>query len=160
MALIHEQLYQVDDLANVHFAGFVQELTTNLMRSYSISDSRIELELDVQDVEMVIDTAIPCGLIINELFANSLQYAFPDGREGRIRMEFSEPEEGQYKLSFSDDGVGLPEGFDFESTKTMGLQLVRILSEQLNSETVVQSDPGTSFTFNFREYLEAGSVLY
>ncbi len=160
MALIHEQLYQVDDLANVHFAGFVQELTTNLMRSYSMSDSRIELELDVQDVEMVIDTAIPCGLIINELFANSLQYAFPDGREGRIRMEFSEPEEGHYKLIFSDDGVGFPDGFDFESTKTMGLQLVRILSEQLNSETVVQSGPGTSFTFNFREYLEAGSVLY
>jgi two-component sensor histidine kinase len=160
MALIHEQLYQVDDLANVHFGTFVKELTSNLMRSYSVSGRQVDLDLDVQDVEMVIDTAIPCGLIINELFANSLQYAFPEGREGRIRMEFSEPEEGRYRLVFSDDGIGLPEGFDFKTTNTMGLQLVRILSEQLNSETVVENTPGASFAFSFGEYLEAGTVLY
>ena len=160
MALIHENIYNTKDLNNVHFSQFVRDLTVNLMKIYHPDSDQIRLELDIQDVEMVADTAIPCGLIINELCTNALQYAFPENSLGLIHIEFKEPESGYYHLKVSDDGIGLPSCVDFHNTRTMGIQLVRILSEQLDSETTVVSDAGTAYSFRFREYHEAGTNLY
>ncbi len=160
MALIHEQLYQTEDLAKVPFGTFLRTLADNLMRTFGETGERIQLVFDLQEVDMAVDSAIPCGLIINELVTNALSHAFPEGREGRIRIQFLQPEPWRYRMIVSDDGIGLPKGFDLKKATSMGFQLVGILAEQLGSETVVSRNPETSFSFTFREYVEAGTELF
>ncbi|GBE16064.1 putative sensor histidine kinase pdtaS [bacterium BMS3Abin14] len=160
MALIHEELYQAADLAHVDLAAYIQNLTSNLFQSYGAKQDRVKLILETEHIEMVVDTAIPCGLIINELISNSLQHAFPGGREGEIRIGFRELARGEYELTVSDNGVGLPDGFDVRETKSMGLQLVALLVDQLGGALDVSGGDGARFSMRFHEYLEAGTALY
>ncbi|MER3434005.1 MAG: hypothetical protein C4288_11370 [Leptolyngbya sp. ERB_1_1] len=159
MALIHEKLYQSEDLAKTHFSDYIHSLATALFRSYSANSRSIQLNLDVQDVRLSIDTAIPCGLIINELVSNSLKYAFPSGEAGSIYIHLHAQEDPsnestdftRYQLIVRDSGCGFPPALDFRNTKSLGLQLVCTLIRQLRGAIDLTSKVGVQFTISFRE---------
>ena len=131
MALIHERLYQSGDLAKIDFAGYVRSLAGHLTRSYKVNASAIRLNLQVESVPMNLDTAIPCGLIINELVSNAFKYAFPEGEKGEINVRFAEEDGNKLNLVVQDSGVGFPETENPEDSDSLGLKLVRSLTEQL-----------------------------
>ena len=150
MALIHEKLYRSDELARVNFTDYLRDLTDNLFQSYQIDSQRIQLQLEVENILLAIDEAIPCGLIINELILNSLKHAFPGGREGMIYIYLGQREEDdQYQLVVRDDGVGLPADLDLARVDTLGLKLVNILVMQLKGHIDVSSAPGAKFSISF-----------
>ncbi|MBW4527831.1 MAG: PAS domain S-box protein [Phormidium tanganyikae FI6-MK23] len=159
MALIHEKLYQSEDLAKTNFSEYIHSLTTALFRSYSANSRSIQLHLNVQDVRLSIDTAIPCGLIINELVSNSLKYAFPPGETGEIYIDLHAQEDSpsesneftRYQLIVRDSGSGFPPDLDFRNTKSLGLQLVCTLIRQLRGEIALSSESGVQFTISFTE---------
>ena len=148
MSFIHESLYRSDDFSYVNFSGYINSLASNLVQSYIIEHGDIHLELSLGDLNLNLDQAIPCGLIINELVSNSIKYAFPDKRQGNIRIELNQDKEKLY-LSVSDNGIGLPSNFDVENTDTLGLQLVYTLISQLDGDIKVINKKGTTFLFNF-----------
>lgn len=160
MGLIHEELYQSKDLAQVDFAAYIQNLSSNLFASYGKEHSNVDLVIDAAHIEMIVDTAIPCGLIVNELISNSLKHAFPMEKEGEVRVNFHSMGDGVYQLSVADSGVGLPVGFDFRRSKSLGLQLVTVMTELLGGTIELNQDGGTTFTITFREYREAGTELH
>lgn len=145
MALIHERLYQSKDLARIDFAEYVRNLTTHLFRSYGVNTHAVGLKIAVGKILLDIDTAIPCGLIINELVTNSLKYAFPPGVAGEIRIDLHRENNGCLALVVSDNGAGLPPDFDFHNTDSLGLQLVSTLTEQLEGTIQLERDSGTTF---------------
>jgi two-component sensor histidine kinase len=149
MALIHEKLYQSADLAQIDFAAYLQSLVTFLAQSYRIESEKVEIRVDAQNIMLDIDTAIPCGLIVNELFSNSLKYAFPEDRAGSIEVSCHQPNKGQYVLEVFDDGVGLPAGFDMTRSPTLGLKLVTSLLEQLDGNLTVDNAHGVRYQINF-----------
>ena len=144
MSLIHEQLYQAKDLAKIDFAAYIEHLVTNLIHSYEIT-SAVRLETAVDSVFLDLDMAIPCGLIINELVTNALKYAFPHGQDGQISVYLKADRNGRLTIVVKDNGIGLPEGFDFQQTKSLGLQLVFLLTNQLGGEITFNREPGTTF---------------
>ncbi|MDD1659852.1 MAG: sensor histidine kinase, partial [Methanomicrobiales archaeon] len=146
MALIHENLYQSKSFGRIRMQEYLGRLTDFLLRSYADMAARVTLTLEATDVCMDIDTAIPCGLIVNELVSNALKYAFPEGRKGTIRISLSKTAEGGYDMVFSDDGIGLPESVDFGSTDTLGLSLVHgLVTTQLGGSIEIQREGGTSY---------------
>ena len=155
MALIHEELYQRTDLARINLAEYIMGLAENLTSSYSITRDRIRLVLDLENEDMALDTAIPCGLMVNELISNSLKHAFPGESEGEISVSLHRLDSEWYSLSVSDNGTGLPRGLDYRKTGTMGMQLVVVLAEQMGAHLEYDGETGTSFTITFREYHEA-----
>ena len=153
MALIHEKLYLSEDLARLDFADYVQALATSLFQSYRISP-KVDLRVDVEDVSLGIDQAIPCGLIINELVSNSLKHAFADGG-GELRIDLRQREQA-VSLEISDDGVGLPSDVDVQDSKSLGLKLVNILVGQLKGSMQVHRESGTQFKIEFERRPVAG----
>lgn len=149
MALIHENLYQSHDLSKINFADYVHKLAANLFRSYEVHSSKVKQVINVDNVFLEIDVAVPCGLIINELISNSLKYAFPDNTVGEVRIELQSNKEYGYTLFVSDNGVGLPKNLDIQNTKTLGLQLVNNLVEQLEGSVTINGDYGTKFIITF-----------
>lgn len=150
MALIHEKLYHSKDLARVNVAEYIRTLTDELFRAYRGSASLITLKTDIEDVLFDIDRAIPCGLIINELVSNSLKYAFPSGREGEISITLHSDIDGTLTLSVRDNGIGLPEDIGIPGAPSLGLQLVKTLTEQLDGTIELDRNSGTSFTISFK----------
>ncbi|MCD1295452.1 hypothetical protein CUJ83_10620 [Methanocella sp. CWC-04] len=154
MALIHEKLYLSKDLAKIDFAEYIRSLTNNLFHSYGAYKNNITLKTKINRVSLGIDTAIPCGLIINELVSNSLKYAFPRGRSGEVWIELNRDytEEGiTFILKVGDNGIGFPGGLDFKNTETLGLQLVNTLSCQLGGTIELNRENGTEFIITFQE---------
>jgi PAS domain S-box-containing protein len=149
MAIIHEVLYQSKDLARVTFEDYIKSLGGNLFRAYGANSKPLELEIRVQEVMLDIDTAIPCGLIINELVSNSLKYAFTEGKKGKITIDMHPEGTDRLVLIVRDNGVGLPEGLDFRHTETLGMQLVNTLTEQLKGNLEVKRAEGTEFKITF-----------
>ncbi len=191
MAFIHEQLYQSSNFTNIEFAGYVQNLISYLFHSYSIDPSHVNFKLNIENVSLDINTAIPCGLIINELVTNSLKYAFPkfenekvlipvtyscgpaDETSSSLAVKSSDStvtsvdtisneisiclhsyKENKFILIVSDNGIGLPENIDFRNTKSLGLQLVTNLVNQLDGTIELDKNNGTKFKvlFNKLEY--------
>ncbi|MFB2838298.1 PAS domain S-box protein [Floridanema evergladense] len=150
MALIHEKLYQSADLAKISLAEYIHQLADNLINSYALKANNIKLNISVDNLFLDVDTAIPCGLIVNELLSNSLKYAFPDGRSGKIEINFKLLEEQKLYLKISDNGIGLPADFQLEEAESLGLQLVYNLTEQLGGNLTIDSGNGTSFKIIFR----------
>jgi PAS domain S-box-containing protein len=148
MALVHEELYRSRDLASIDFSSYVRKLTSNLFHAYQAAAVEIALHLDVVDVYLPVDTAIPCGLIVNELISNSLKYAFAKRTSGKVTVAFRH-DGPAYRLQVSDDGVGLPAHIDLDRTETLGLQLVATLAKQLRGEIAVDRSGGTTFTLAF-----------
>ena len=114
MALIHQTLYQSKDFAHVDFHAFLLSFVPTLIQSYSVQPEQVALAFHVAEVRLPIDAAIPCGLIVNELISNALKHAFPDGRKGTIHISFMQDNDNHATLAVEDDGVGIPDGFNFE----------------------------------------------
>jgi len=150
MALVHEKLYSSDNLANINFNEYVTALTQNLFHSYGVNTGRIKLKLETEKIPFDIDTAIPCGLIINELVSNAIKHAFPDGKEGEIVITLRSRDES-IDLIISDNGIGIPDIIDFRTTESLGLHLVTILVEdQLEGGIVLDRTTGTVFQITFK----------
>lgn len=162
MALIHEELYKGDDIDTLDFAAYLRKLTADLLNSYLVGNDNISLKLDLEQVNFGMDTAIPLGIIVNELVSNSLKHAFPEGEGGEIRISLSRAakpasktghsvegmgcERGfDYTLMVADNGRGIPETVDFKTVDSLGLQLVNILVEQIDGCIELKRDQGTKF---------------
>ncbi len=150
MALIHEKLYQSSDLACIDFWEYLESLVGHLLSSYVDDPGRIVMKVDVGDLQMGIDKAIPYGLIINELVSNAMKHAFPNGRRGEITIHFHAEEGGWINLTVADNGIGLPPGLDFRNTGTLGMQLVNMLTKQLHGEISLLNEEGAAFTIRFK----------
>ncbi|RLA86667.1 MAG: hypothetical protein DRG58_11815 [Deltaproteobacteria bacterium] len=150
MALVHELLYQSPDLAMINLMSYIKTLVGALSRTYLADPGGIALKLAVDDIRLGIDTAIPCGLIINELVSNSLKYAFPDKRQGVIQINFHAKPDQDLELVVRDNGVGLPETLDLRNGNSLGLRLVKILAEdQLQGKISLNRTKGTEFIIEF-----------
>jgi PAS domain S-box-containing protein len=149
MALIHERLYRSEDLARVEFGDYIRRLADDLYRTYKVSDDEVRLDLDVCVPPLAIDTAIPCGLLLNELVSNCFKHAFPDGRAGTVRVALVRGAGGTTELTVADDGAGFPAGVDFRNTTSFGLQLVNTLTEQLAGTLELTTGAGTTVTVRF-----------
>lgn len=150
IAFIHEKLYQSKDLARIDFKEYTESMVSSLFRSYGTSLDKVALNIEAEEVLLRIDSAIPCGLIINELISNSLKHAFPDGKRGEINIGLHSSNEKDIELVVSDNGVGIPEDLDFRKTKSLGLRLVTILAEdQLHGQIKVNRKKGTKFQIKF-----------
>ncbi|HEX8515087.1 MAG TPA: PAS domain S-box protein [Bacteroidia bacterium] len=151
MAFIHESLYQTKDFSSINFSEYVVNLSHNLIQSYSNFDKEIKLSLDIQNVFLNLDLAIPCGLIINEIVSNALKYAFVDKKgEGEISVKMVLDKENLV-LEVADNGIGLPKEIDYRNTQSLGLQLVVTLTDQLNGSIEMDSSNGTKYTIIFKQ---------
>ena len=150
MALIHEKLYHSENLAHINFKEYIDEIVSNISSSYGLN-SNIKIDINVENIPINIDNAVPCGLIINELITNSLKYAFPKGRRGKIQISVKSKENNLIQLSIGDDGIGIPKDLDIRNAKTLGLTLITALAEnQLDGEIIINREKGTEFQINFR----------
>lgn len=149
MALIHQDLYQHDNLMGVNAKGYLVKLCKELFATYQIDENRVHLNLDIEDVDIDIDTLVPLGLIINELVTNSLKYAFPDQREGQLNINLKEDAK-RLKLTVADDGVG----YDLKETKpgSFGTKLIKALTKQLRGELTLFGNQGTAVSIAFSKY--------
>ena len=144
MAIVHEKLYQSEDLASIDFREYVESLTRSLFQSSRIDIGRITLKVEVGDVHLGSDYVIPCGLIINELISNCLKHAFPGNKKGEITIKLNRCNEKEIELVVADNGVGMPGNIDIENTKSLGLRLVTILAEdQLKGRIRLDRTGGT-----------------
>ena len=152
MALLHEGLYQSGDLARIDFAGYLGSLADSLFRFYE-TGSRVSLHHEFGHLFLDMDSAVPCGLIVSELLSNALKYGFPGGRNGNVRLELRLVPSGAARLVVADNGVGFPYGFNWLTSRSLGLRLVRTLAEQLGATIELDQNNGTCFTllFPFRE---------
>lgn len=148
MALIHEKLYQSDNFENVDFYQYVRILTSNLIRSLSVNPEYVNLIIEIDNVLLNINKAIPCGLIINELISNVFKHAFTGEKKGIVRVVMKQ-EEKNYLLQVIDDGKGFPDNINFKETDSLGLQLVSALNTQLHGDISMRVDNGTTFEIKF-----------
>jgi PAS domain S-box-containing protein len=153
MALVHEMLYRSEDLTRIDLREYIRTLAGHLLRSHAGGAAHVGLELDLDQAEVPIDVAIPCGLILNELVSNSLTHAFPANRLGTVRIGLHGID-ASLELLVRDDGIGLPAGFDLDRTTSLGLQMVRTLTEQLDGQLEIRSDDGVRARVSFpqRDY--------
>jgi PAS domain S-box-containing protein len=149
MAMVHEKLYASSDLARIDFTDYIRSLASELFASYKVGPN-IKLEINGAEVLLDIFTAVPSGLIVNELLTNSIKHAFPDGKEGKIFIKLRKKSK-TYHITLADDGVGLPDDIDFKNTKTFGLQLVNMLMDQLDGTIEINQKDGTEFKITFKE---------
>lgn len=145
MSMIHENLYQSHSLALINFREYVRRLVNYII--FSQGTGKIKKELEIEDISLNMDKAIPCGLIINELVTNSVKHAFPDG-EGTVTIRLAS-KDGEIQLIVADDGIGFPENLDFKNTDTLGLKLVNILVHQIEGEITLKRNRGTIFEIIF-----------
>lgn len=151
IAILHEKLYQSEDLAKIRFDEYVKILTEDLLYFYELNKSNIKMNIDVEEVSLNIETAIPCGLIIDEMVANSLKYAFPDNRIGEIKIELYLDDNNKYNMIVSDNGVGISADIDPEKTDTFGMQLIKYLTKQLKATIELDKNNGTTYNLIFNE---------
>ncbi|MEO7037914.1 MAG: PAS domain S-box protein [Polyangiaceae bacterium] len=149
IALIHEKLYQSKNYAEVPFADYIRGLASDIFAAAGVSPDTISLTLAIGDVTIAVDKAIPCGLILNELISNALKHAFPAGRHGQIRVELARENSGRLRLAVTDDGIGLPEGFDVRVEKSLGIRLIRTLAKQLDATLASTASNGAAFELTF-----------
>ncbi|MGZ7094995.1 MAG: sensor histidine kinase [Methanobacterium sp.] len=156
MALIHEKLYRSTDLKMIDFGDYINKLAYDLFNVYTIDPDKIRLMVDVEDIKLDVDTAIPLGLIINELLTNSLKYAFPapdpenNGKDNIISISLSKHGD-EYILAIADNGIGFPEDIDYKNNDSMGLELVDNLIEQIDGAMELNEVNGTEFKIAFKE---------
>jgi two-component sensor histidine kinase/CheY-like chemotaxis protein len=147
MGMIHEKLYNSTDSSKINFSDYVDSLTSDLLTSYKLSE-KIAPVIEIGDLELNLETAILCGLIINELISNSLKYAFPNTENGKVFVSLNLVD-NKYELIISDNGIGFPENMDFRNTETLGLQLVNNITDQLDGTIELDRSLGTKFTIKF-----------
>ncbi len=149
MALIHEKLYQTEDLTRINFAQYIRSLTVHLFHTYKVNPNIIRMVTEMKNVFLDINKAIPCGLVLNELVSNSLKHAFPDNKKGEIRVKLFTTKQGKNKLVVSDNGIGLPLTVNLREPETLGLQLVVDLVKQVDGTIRLERTSGTSVYITF-----------
>ncbi len=150
MSLIHEKLYKSADISQIDIGNYLNDLVKHLLKAYNISTARIEFSINAENILMSIDTAIPCGLIVNELINNILKHAFPDGYNGKIELNLRRSDENVI-LEVNDNGIGIPDSFNMDKNDTLGMQLIDTLVRQLDGVIEVNRINGTRFSIEFRE---------
>ena len=154
MAIVHNKLYSSQQYENVNFSDYVKNLTDNFWNTYGIKLKNVHFDIQVENIPLSIDTAIPCGLIINELVSNSIKYAFPDKRKGIIKIILEKEKSSRfYRLIVKDNGIGMKSAENVEKADTLGIQLVRLLSKQMNGTVEVKTgmDQGCEFIITIEE---------
>lgn len=149
MAIIHEKLHQSTSLEKINFVDYVETLTYYLFHSYSTSSDSIKININVEPISLNLDTAIPCGLIINELVSNALKHAFTQLNEGSIELNFKFDTSQKYILIVKDNGIGFPNDFDIQKNSNLGLQIVKILTQQLEGDLEFNQSQGSEFKIKF-----------
>jgi two-component sensor histidine kinase/ligand-binding sensor domain-containing protein len=150
MALIHEKMYQSNNLVNIDIGSYIDELIRSLIDAYDTNKS-IHLHTDIEDHPFRIDTIVPLGLILNEIISNSLKYAFEDRAEGDLYISLHKQQGNRYLLVVSDNGKGIPPGIKFEDAETLGMQLIHMLSGQINGKVSISHEGGTKYSIDFEE---------
>jgi two-component sensor histidine kinase len=149
MALIHEKIYESRSMVNVKMKDYIRELVHKLIDSYKITDN-VRLQMNIgDDVLMNLNHIVPVGLILNEVISNSLKYAFPGDRKGRIYIELKTQPDGSYLLIAGDDGIGLPKAYDVTNFKTLGIELIHMLTEQLGGQLEIKNNGGLEYVLSF-----------
>jgi len=152
MAMVHEMLYMRDDLSKIEYKSYVKELSEYLVRSLKGTENNVKLKLNIEDIKLGIDTAIPLGLLINEAITNALKYGIKDDTQGEINIELRKENYRDFVLNIGDNGVGIPENVTFKNTKSLGLKLINNLTRQLRGTiTRDYSKKGTNYVVRFRE---------
>ena len=157
MALIHEQLYESEDLREVDLAQHAAMLLHNLSLAYGGESGRVNGEVRLEPLALGVDQAIPAGLILNELISNALKHAFPDRRSGSISISGGAGN-GHVTVEVQDDGIGLPRSFDMNQTTSLGLRIVQILARQLKGTLEVETANGTRFRVTFPRAVEKNNA--
>ncbi|MGM0587012.1 MAG: sensor histidine kinase [Bacteroidota bacterium] len=148
MALVHEKLYHSTDLTEINISEYVTSMSQHLLNAMDI-DHLINLRLDIDEILLDVNYAIPCGLIINELFTNALKHAFPNRHQGQIVISMHEDSPGQFQLIVQDNGIGLPDAMKVKESESLGLQIFQTLVGQLNGKWSVNTTDGTQFIITF-----------
>lgn len=156
MATVHEMLYEAKNFNKLSFSDFVSQMVDSIKDIYARNSSNIEINLNTDDVNLNVNQAVPCGLIINELVTNAFKHAYPNGGSGKIEISFHEKQK-QLLLEIKDDGVGLPEDFSLEKSESLGFTLVRILSKQLQANVSIEAQDGTTISVVFEKEDKKGS---
>jgi len=151
MAILHEKLYRSESISEIDFKIYITDLIITLFKSYQISAGRIELKMDIEDISVEIDTAIPMGLILNELISNALKYAFPKERKGEIRISLHSTDRDEVELIVGDNGIGISEDLNLDNVSSLGLKLVRgFVEHQLDGKLKLIRGEGTEFIIRFK----------
>ena len=152
IALVHQKLYQSQNLSRVDLKEYITDLVNLLINSYAAEQDKITFTLNLENINVLIDTAVPCGLIINELISNSYKHAFPGDMKGNIDIRLKKLEEDTIELVISDNGIGIPDGFNLLGKNTLGMQVFyNIATEQLMGDVKVDSSCGLTFTIHFKD---------
>lgn len=152
MAMVHEMLYMRDDLSKIEYRSYVKELSEYLVRSVKGAQNNVKLNIDIPDIKLRIDTAIPLGLLINEAITNALKYGLTEEEGGIIHIALKKADENEYILDIGDNGIGFSEDINFKTTKSLGLKLIHNLARQLKgSITRDSSKKGTNYIVKFQE---------
>jgi len=154
MALVHQKLYESRNLSSIDLKEYINDLAAHLVQSYQVQSNGITLELDTDSVFVLIDTAIPCGLILSELISNVFKHAFPGDRTGRITIQLHRVDDETITLQVSDNGVGVPSNFDVRNSNSLGLQtVVGIIEHQLRGEMTLETGHGVGWQIRFKDNL-------
>ncbi len=146
--MVHDKLYRSEDLSKIDIGDYINTLANDLKNSYGIGSRNVTLEIGTDDIRLGVDAAIPCGIIINELVANSLKHAFPGDRTGEIAVSFREVD-GNQQMIFRDDGVGLPADFDIDHPASLGWSIITALTSQLGGSIEFRCNSGSEVTITF-----------
>lgn len=152
MAMVHEMLYMRDDITKIEYKTYINELINYLIKSVKGAESKVKVVIDVPEMELGIDTAIPLGLLINETMTNALKYGIKNDEEGEIHIALRQEADQSYTLHMGDNGIGFSEKVTFETSKSLGLKLIHNLARQLKgSITRDSSQKGTNYILRFKE---------
>jgi PAS domain S-box-containing protein len=159
MAMLHDQLHRAKDFSNINLGEYIRNLAASLFSSYGVNSADIGLRLDIEDITVLVDTAIPCGLIVNELVSNSLRHAFPEGRNGHITLGLHARPAGSVELTIADDGRGFRPSAHATETRSLGLWLVDLLAEQIGAALERSNSAGVRYRLVFQETVGQPSSL-
>ncbi|MBC8183494.1 PAS domain S-box protein [candidate division KSB1 bacterium] len=148
MSQVHNQLYRSDDFSNVDMKKYIQSMANRAFINYR-TNRNVTMDLDIDEIEMTIDGSIPLGLLLNEMISNALKHGFPNNRSGKMRVSLKKLENNQCELIVEDDGVGIPENVNFDTTESLGLHLIKILTDQMQGKMEVVKENGTKFIIQF-----------
>ena len=159
MALVHQKLYESRDLSRIDLKEYIDDLAAHLVQGYQVLPERISLDLDTDSVCVLIDTAVPCGLVLSELISNALKHAFPGGAKGQISIRLHQAEDETITLEVSDNGIGVPGDLHFRTSDSLGLQtVVSIVEHQLQGQLSIETDRGVAWQIRFRDHLYSPRV--
>jgi PAS domain S-box-containing protein len=157
MALIHERLYQSNDLKKIDFGEYIRSLSNELFNTYDADPGLINLKINVESLFLDINTTVPLGLIVNELISNCLKHGFPDGRRGEIDVDLHS-KDNYYELKVKDNGIGFPKDLNYENTDSLGLQMIVSLTDQIDGNIKLNNTVGTEFIITFKEFDNKNSI--